>query len=114
MTHILSRPCNSTNNQRTRRRTSNVPLGRWLLTTLALSLSLPAASRAASQSPSMLLSLRECEAANNSCGAWVFQGQTGRGVWYDGAYADLKVDYLDNDTVIITRTDAGRSTTSIP
>ncbi len=54
--------------------------------------------------------MRECEATNHSCGAWIFQGKAGRGVWYDGAYAELKVDYLDENTVIITRTDVeGRS-----
>jgi hypothetical protein len=70
----------------------------------------PTVGNAADGDASVPISMRECEATNHSCGDWVFKDRIGRGVWYDGAYAELKVDYIDSDKIVITRTDSdGRS-----
>jgi len=62
------------------------------------------------QAPSMSqaavpITMTECEGTNN-CATWTFLGKQGNGQWPSGAVANLSVENLDGDTVVIRRADS--------
>jgi hypothetical protein len=51
------------------------------------------------------VTMTECEGTNN-CATWTFLGKQGNGRWPSGEVANLSVESLDGDNVVIRRADS--------
>lgn len=55
--------------------------------------------------PAIPITMTECEGANH-CATWTFLGKQGNGQWPSGEVANLSVESLEGDTVVIRRADS--------
>jgi hypothetical protein len=62
-------------------------------------------STAAKVKPDVPVTMTECEGVND-CATWTFLGAQGNGQWPSGEIANLTVESLDKDTVVIHRADS--------
>lgn len=74
---------------------------------LGQSFQLPKSAPAAPPRPKATgpVTMTECEGVNN-CATWTFLGTQGNGQWPSGEIANLSVENVDADTVIIRRSDS--------
>jgi hypothetical protein len=58
------------------------------------------------------VTMTECEGVNN-CATWTFLGRQGTGKWPSGEVANLSVEQLDADTIVIRRADSTGSSAGL-
>jgi hypothetical protein len=58
------------------------------------------------------VTMTECEGVNN-CATWTFLGKQGNGQWPSGEVANLSVESLDGDNVVIRRADSTGSSAGL-
>jgi hypothetical protein len=69
----------------------------------------PALSKRQAAGP---VTMTECEGTNN-CATWTFLGEQGNGQWPSGDVANLSVESLDGDNVVIRRADSTGSSAGL-
>ncbi|HXJ91638.1 MAG TPA: hypothetical protein VMT20_02010 [Terriglobia bacterium] len=94
----------------------SVVLATFALTSVTCAQTTPSAQNAAQaaskEKAAVPVTMTECEGVNN-CATWTFLGKQGNGQWPSGEVANLSVESLDGDNVVIRRADSTGSSTGL-